>query len=329
MKKVLILFGGPSNEHLVSCRSAKGILENIDYKKFDVTICGISKDNVWYIFNDTLNLLEDGNWIDSYNNECVDNIIEFVKGFNVVFPVIHGMLGEDGKLEAMLDMFNIRYVGSGSLAHSICMDKHLTKVICNSYKIPMINYVIIRKDDKKCVKCCEEQLGYPMIIKPCNSGSSIGISVARNKKELEKGIKIAFNHDKKVIVEKFIKCRELECGILVDKNVITSCVGEILPSNEFYDYEAKYDKMSEVRIPAEISVKLSDRIKDMSFKIFKILECLGFARVDFLYDEVNDVLYFNEINTIPGFTKISMYSMLFNHDGISYKNLITKLIENC
>lgn len=329
MKKVLILFGGPSNEHLVSCHSVKGILENIDYKKYDVTTCGISKDNIWYVFNDTIDELENGNWINSHNNEYVDNIIEFIKGFDVVFPVIHGKLGEDGKLAAMFDMFNIKHVGSKSLAHSICMDKHLTKVICNSYEIPLIDYVIIKKSDKKIVKICEEKLGYPMIIKPCNSGSSIGVSIAHNKKELEVGIKIAFNHDKKIIVEKFIKCRELECSILVNKNVITSCVGEIIPSNEFYDYDAKYNKKSEVKIPSDISDELSNKIKDMSSKIFKILGCLGLARVDFLYDDINDILYFNEINTIPGFTKISMYPMLFNHDGISFKNLITKLIENC
>lgn len=329
MKKVLILFGGPSTEHLVSCRSTKGILENIDYKKFDVTTCGISKNNIWYVFNDSLELLENGNWLASHNNEYVDNIAKFINEFDVVFPVIHGALGEDGKLQAMFDMFDVKYVGSGSLANAICMDKHFTKLICDSYNIKQVDYIVIKNRSKKCIKECIDKIGFPAIVKPCNGGSSIGISIAHNKKELDSAIKLALSYDKKVIVEKFIKCREFECGILFDKKIIASSVGEVLPSNEFYDYDAKYDKKSEVVIPAGINDELNDKIKELSIKIFEILECSGFARVDFLYDEDNDILYFNEINTIPGFTKISMYSKLFEYDGISYRNLITKLIENC
>lgn len=328
MKKVLILFGGPSTEHLISCKSTKGILENIDYKRYDVTTCGISKNNIWYVFNDTLDLLDNGNWLRSHNNEYVNNIIDFIKDFDIVFPVIHGALGEDGKLQAMFDMFDVKYVGSGSLASAIGMDKYFTKLICDSHSIKQVDYVMVKEKDKKKILECENKLGYPMIVKPSNGGSSIGISVAHSKKELEKGIKKALSYDKKVIVEKFIKCREFECGVLFDKRLITSSVGEIIASNEFYDYDAKYDKKSKVVIPADVNKELADKIKQLSCEIFEMLGCRGFARVDFLYDEDNGMLYFNEINTIPGFTKISMYAMLFEYDGISYKNLITKLIEN-
>lgn len=328
MKKILILFGGPSDEHLISCKSAKGILENIDYKKYDVKVCGITKDNTWYLYNDTLDLLDNGTWINSQNNEYIENIIDFLKEFDAVFPIIHGKLGEDGKLEALFETFNIKYVGSPFLSHAIGMDKYLTKLICNSYNISQTNYVLLRKNTKSQLKYCEEKINYPMIVKPTSNGSSIGINIANNRKELEKAIKIAFKYDTKVLVEKFIKAKELECAIIYDKNLIASTVGEIIPSNSFYDYDAKYEKESPVVIPASIDEDLALKIKQEAIYIFEILGCKDYARIDFLYDYENDILYFNEINTIPGFTKISMYTKLLDYDGINYKKLITKLIEN-
>lgn len=329
MKKVLILFGGPSHEHLISCKSAKGILENIDYKRYNVKICGISKNNVWYEFNDTLELLENGNWLNSKNNAYIDNIIDYLRSFDIVFPIIHGALGEDGKIEALLEIFDIKYVGSSSLAHACGMDKYLTKTICNSNNIKQVDFILLNKNDKKKFKYYEEKIGYPMIIKPTSNGSSIGISIANNKKELEKAIKYAFKYDKKILIEKFIKAKELECGIIKDKKIIASSIGEIVPSNVFYDYNAKYEKESKTIIPADIDEKLKEKIQKEAILIFEILGCKDYARVDFLYDEKNDILYFNEINTIPGFTKISMFTKLFDYDGINYKNLISKLIDNC
>lgn len=329
MKKVLILFGGPTNEHLISCRSAKNILENIDYKKYNVSTCGISEDNSWYQFNDTLDLLDNGNWRVSSNNEKIENIVEYIKDFDVVFPIIHGTLGEDGKLASMFDMFNISYIGSNCLAHALGYDKYYTKLICSNLDIEQIEYVVLNKGEKKYTKIIEEKLGYPVIIKPCCSGSSIGINVANNKKELAKYIKDAFAYDNKVIIEKYIKNRrEFECGILEDKKIIASTIGEIIIDNGFYDYDSKYVNKSNIVIPAFISDEIETMIKNTSTYIFKILGCKSLARVDFIYDEDNDVLYFNEINTMPGFTDISMYSKVFDYDGISYKDLITKLIEN-
>ncbi len=327
MKKVLILFGGPSEEHLISCKSTKSILENINYKKYNVSICGISKNNNWYEFNDTLDLLENGNWLISQNNKYIENIINYLKGFDVVFPIIHGALGEDGKLIAMLDIFNIKYVGSSYLSHACSLDKYLTKLICNDYKIKQVSYVLLKKENKIDIKILENKLKYPMIIKPCSNGSSIGISIAKNKKELENAIKYAFKFDNKILIEKFIKAKELECAVIEDKKIIASSIGEIIPSNVFYDYNAKYEKESKIIIPAKIDDELKKEIQDKAIKIFKVLNCKDYARIDFLYDIENNILYFNEINTIPGFTKISMFAKLFEYDKINYKKLITKLID--
>ena len=329
MKKVLLVFGGPSNEHLISCKSIKSILENIDYKKYDVSVCGISESLEWYKFNDSLEMLEDGSWINSSNNEKIENIVEFFKTFDVVFPVIHGTLGEDGKLASMLDIFNVKYVGSKGLAHGIGYDKHYTKLICKSLNINQIDYIVLYKNEKKYIKKVEDNLSYPVIVKPCCSGSSIGVNIVNNRKELSKFIKEAFIFDDKILVEKYIeKKREFECGVLEDKKIIVSSVGEIINDDNIYDYESKYIKKADVVVPAFISSNINNQIKKWSIDIFNILGCSGLARIDFIYDTLEDILYFNEINTIPGFTDISMYSKVFNYDGISFKSLIDKLIDN-
>lgn len=327
MKKVLILFGGNSFEHLVSCKSAKSILENIDYKKFNVTACGIDKNNKFYIYSDSLEYLNDGSWINCSSNKKIDNINEFINNFDVVFPIIHGRYGEDGKLQGMLDVLNKKYVGSNLISNAICMDKVVTKIICEYYGIKQVDYMIL-KENKIDIKQFENKIGYPAIIKPSNGGSSIGITIANNKKELMSSIDNAFLYDNTVVIEKFITARELECAVLEDKKIKTSSIGEIKSINSFYDYEAKYEKDSELIIPADINKSVEKQIKETALKIFKILGCKDYSRVDFLYDEKNNKLYFNEINTIPGFTTISMFPKLFEYDKIKYKDLITKLILN-
>jgi len=327
MKKVLILFGGNSFEHLISCKSAKGVYENIDTKKFNPALCGIDYDNNFYIYNDSVKFLEAGSWINQKNKVLIDNIYKFVKEFDIVFPIMHGKYGEDGTLAGMLDMFNVKYVGSSLNSHSIGMDKSLTKIISDYFNIKQVPYVVINKNDKYIEKC-ENSLGYPMIIKPSSGGSSIGITIANNKKELISSVKNAFKYDNKVIVEKFIKCRELECAVLKDKKICVSSIGEIKSSNTFYDYDAKYVNDSKLIIPAILSDCIKKEIQNMAIKIFEFLNCDNIARIDFLYDTDNNVIYFNEINTMPGFTPISMYPKLFEHDGISYKDLITKLINS-
>ena len=322
MKKILVLFGGNSFEHKISCLSAKTILENIDKNLYEVTIVGITKDNTWYIFNDDLELLKD-EWTNG-NITKIDNIIEYLKTFDKVFPIMHGNPVENGNLQGLLNLFNIPYVGSDLMGSIIGYDKDITKIITSHYEIPIVPSFTLNE----CISIKSISFEFPVIVKPSKCGSSIGINVANDIKELNEYIKEAFKYDNKVIVEKFIKARELECAILEEKNKYQiSQIGEIRSANTFYDYEAKYEKDSELIIPAKITKDLERRIQDLSLKIFKILELKDLSRIDFLYDYNNDTLYFNEVNTMPGFTDISMYPLLFKEDGLSIKKLITKLIE--
>ena len=322
MRKILVLFGGNSFEHYISCLSAKTILENIDRKKYSVTAAGIAKDNNWYIFNDNLDILTKD--FTKGKITKINNIIEFLKQFDKVFPIMHGNPIENGNLQGLCNLFNIKFVGTDLLGSIISYDKDLTKKICEKYQIPQVPYITITQN--KTIKKID--FPFPVIIKPAKCGSSIGINIANDIKELNKYVKDAFNYDNKVIIEKFIKSRELECAVLKDGKLQVSPVGEIKSVNTFYDYEAKYEKDSELLIPAKINKDLTKEIQDLALKIFKALELKDLARIDFLYDYNNEILYFNEVNTMPGFTKISMYPMLFNEKGISIKELITKLIEN-
>lgn len=322
MKKILILFGGNSYEHNISCLSAKTILENIDLSKYEVTVTGIAKNNNWYIFNDEIQLLTE-NWTTN-NLTKIDNIINFIKQFDKVFPIIHGSPFEDGNLQGLFNLFNIPYVGSNLESSIISYDKELTKLICKEHNINVIPSITLT--EKTSLKNISLEL--PVIVKPARCGSSIGINIANNIKELNHHLEEAFKYDNKIIIEKFIKARELECAILEDKNnYYISIIGEIKSSNDFYDYNAKYINNSKLIIPAKIEKKLAKEIQDISLKIYQILELKNLARIDFLYDYNNNILYFNEVNTMPGFTTISMYPLLFTNDGIPLKKLITKLIE--
>ena len=326
MKKVLLLFGGNSEEHFVSCKSAKAILENIDISKFTITSVGISKDNNWYVFDDKLEFLEDGSWLKYSLENKIENIIEFIKSFDIIFPITHGTNGEDGKLQGMLDLFNIKYVGCKTMASSIGMDKQLSKIVFNNAGIPQIPYLTIYDDYN--IDDIITSLELPLIIKPANGGSSIGINKATNKDELDFGIKEALKYDKKVIVEKFIKGRELECSIIEDNgNLYASSIGEIIPYNDFYDYESKYNLDSKTGIASNLDDNIIKKIKEYAIRAFKALGAKSFSRVDFFL--VDNNIFLNEINTLPGFTPISMYPKLLMHDGYRFKDIITILLENC
>ena len=322
MKKILVIFGGNSYEHYISCLSAKTILTHIDRKKYDVSVVGITKDNKWYIFNDDIKILEKdwtkGNLIE------IDNIVEYLKQFDKVFPIMHGNPEENGNIQGMLNMFDIPFVGTDLLGSIIGYDKDITKTICNKYDIPQVQYITLTTN--KALKNID--MDFPVIIKPSKCGSSIGINIANNIKELNAYVKEAFKYDDKVIVEKYIKSREFECAVLDDKKLKVSTVGEIKSANTFYDYEAKYESDSKLLIPAPIDKNLIKEIQELSLKIFKILSLKDLSRIDFLYDYNNKKLYFNEVNTMPGFTNISMYPLLFNEEGISIKKLISILIDN-
>lgn len=326
MKKVLVLCGGNSSEHDVSLVSAKSILDNIDNNLFKVSTVVIDYDNKWYEYCGKVDCLSD--W-KQQECECIDNIVNYLKKYDVIFPITHGTNGEDGKLQGMLDLFGIKYVGCKTSSSAICMDKDFSKMIFSYLGIPQIPFTTISSNKIK-IHDIIKNLGLPLIVKPANGGSSIGISKVNNKKELKKAIIEAFKYDEKIIIEKFIKARELECGILEDRDFYISEVGEIISANEFYDYNAKYEnKKSNTTIPAQLKKEIKDKIIKYAKTAFDGINGRGLARIDFLYDEDNNQLYLNEINTLPGFTEISMYPKLFIYSGIEYKDLITKLINNC
>jgi len=327
IKKVLILFGGNSSEHYISCKSAKSIVENIDNNLFNYELVGISKNNEWYIFNDDLTYLENGKWLDSDVVKII-NIIDYLKEFDVVFPIIHGTNGEDGKIQGMLELFNIKFVGCKTLSSAIGMDKEMSKILFNNLKINQVPYVVINTNYN--LEEIIKKLGLPLIVKPANGGSSIGINKAINENELENAIKEAFKYDKKVIIEKFIKCRELECAVLEKEGkLIISDLGEIKSAKEFYDYESKYENnKSYTTIPQDLSQEIIKKVQDYARKIFLGFQASGLSRIDFFYDQNNNEIYINEINTLPGFTKISMFPTLIENENINYTDLITILINN-
>lgn len=307
MEKITVIYGGKSFEHDISIRSYKSFVENIN-KKYQLSTIYVDKDGLWY-----------------ENNKLMNNIVDFLKEQDVIFPLIHGNIGEDGKLQGLFETFDIKYVGSNTISSALAMDKAFCKIILDKYNIKQVPYVILNKKTK--IKEITSKLNYPVIVKPANGGSSIGISIANNARELVKALNNAFKYDKKVVVEKFVKARELEVGVIENNGIICSSIGEI-KSQGFYDFDSKYIKDTEVIVNAELKKEIKLKIKEYAREIFKILECSGFARVDFLYDEINEELYFNEINTIPGFTDISMFPKLFINDGYSYSEIIDILIKN-
>ena len=318
MDKVLFLFGGNSSEHEISCRSILNVIDNVDTDKYIYRVVGITRDNRW-IECDRNNIV-DNSW---YDCENISNIIEYLKRYDVIFPIMHGKDGEDGKLQGLFELFNLNYVGCDSRASIIGMDKYLSKVIFKNIGIPQVPYIKYNNNIDEI-----EKLGYPLIIKPCNGGSSIGISKANNKDELIEGIDEALKYDNNIIVEKFVKSREFECAIIEDEDIKVSDIGEIIYNNEFYDYEDKYINEVKLNIPANINDEIKNIIKEYSIKAFEFIGGKGLCRIDFLYDEENKILYLNEINTMPGFTNISMYPMLMKDMGYTYKDLISTLIKS-
>lgn len=317
MKKILLLFGGNTNEHEVSYMSAKAIYENVDKRKYTVDNCYLDKKNNFYSVENIKNIKK------IYR---IENIVEYLKNYDLVFNIIHGKTGEDGTIQGFLELLNIKYIGPDLESSIICFDKELTKIILDKENIPQVPYLCYKdKINFEEVK----KLGYPVIVKPSRSGSSIGISVASNKKELEKAHKLALKTDNKIIIEKFLKARELECSILDYKGLYASSIGEITTTNTFYDYDTKYySNKYKLMIPANIPNEISEKIKEYAKKAFTAVNAKTLSRIDFFYDEENNKIYLNEINTIPGFTSISMYPKLLMHDKYTFKNLLNTIIKN-
>lgn len=333
-RKVAVLFGGQSTEHEVSRVSASSVLRHIDQSKYDIYPIGITKDGKWFEYSGKIDNIENGDWErDEFHKIPNGEKVVFNKEVEVVFPVLHGQFGEDGTVQGLCKLLNIPCVGPGVMSSALCMDKIYTKYILEHAGIKQADYVVITSYDYETskdeyIKKIEEKLGYPVFVKPSNSGSSVGITKAHNREELEGGLKEALKHDRKILIEEGLNAREIEVAVLGNDNPKASIPGEIIPAKEFYDYEAKYQNAaSKLLIPAALDEKKLDFIREQSVKIYKSLDCAGMARVDFLVDKDTEEVYLNEVNTIPGFTSISMYPKMWEATGLSYSNLISELIE--
>lgn len=341
--KLGVIFGGMSTENEVSCVSGVSVIKNLNKDKYDIFPIYIDKNGKWFEIQNLEENEKLGEGLKDKNP--IDNIMGFLKTLDVVFPVLHGLYGEDGTIQGVFELLQIPYVGCGVLASSVGMDKVYTKVIFDKAKINQTKYVYIRKYNdnyiyidrefnEKILKIEEvsrmtmEKLKFPMFVKPSNSGSSVGISKVETKEELEKAINEASKFDKKILIEEGINGREVECAVLGNEDVISSSVGEIKAADEFYSYDAKYNNQeSKTLIPADISEEKSEEIRKLAIKAFKAIDGKGLSRVDFFIENGTETVYINEINTLPGFTSISMYPKLFNHVGIGYTELLDKLVE--
>ena len=342
-KKLGVVFGGMSTENEVSVVSAESILNNLDRERYEVFPIYIDKKGNWFKYIENGQKREFGAKVE--NKEKIDNLFQYLKGLDVVFPVLHGLCGEDGTIQGLFELLKIPYVGCKVLASSVGMDKVYTKIIFDKASLIQTpyeyvrkykdNYIYIDKNFNENILSLNEvaekiskNLKFPMFVKPSNSGSSVGVKKVESLEELKEAIEYAATFDKKVLVEQGVNGREIECAVLGNEDVIASCVGEIKAADEFYSYDAKYkNEESKTKIPANISEELSNEIRNEAIKAFKSIDGKGLSRVDFFIEDGTNKIYINEINTMPGFTSISMYPKMFEASGLPYKELLTKLIE--
>ena len=346
--KLAVIFGGISSEHDISCLSAASILRNLDKSKYEIHAVGITREGKWYYLPECdADAIESGAW--ENRNDLVPALLppdrsihglvllregetEFVR-LDCVFPVLHGVGGEDGTIQGLLEMAHIPYVGPGVAASACSMDKSLTKVVVEQEGVRQAAFYLARRHafakdaEAECAQA-EQKLGsYPVFVKPCSEGSSVGVSKATDRASLKAGLAEAFKYDSKVLVEEFIDGHEIEVAVLGNEEPTATFAGEIAPSQEFYTFEAKYvDGTSGLYIPAHISEKAMQTVREDAVRVYRALGCKGLSRVDFFCTYAEDEIVFNEINTIPGFTNISMYPKLQEHMGLAYADLIDKLI---
>lgn len=345
-KRITVVFGGQSTEHEVSRFSAEAVIRNINTDKFDIAMIGITKDGRWLSYDGPAGLIGTGEWQALAETRQKSRQILLTAGsalveaekdskkIDVVFPVLHGCNGEDGTIQGLFELAGIPYVGSGVLGSALGMDKAYAKIIFGKEGLPQGKYLVFNRKQLKCtinsiLSEIENALPYPCFVKPSNAGSSVGVSKAHDREGLFAALQLAAKYDRRILVEEFIDGREAECAVLGNDNPIASTVGEVIPCNEFYDYEAKYmsGDDSKVIIPAELPEEVIEKIRHYSVKAFKLLDCAGLARVDFFVKKENNEVYINELNTMPGFTQISMYSKLWAASGLPYDKLIERLVE--
>lgn len=346
-KVVCVLFGGNSSEHEVSLVSAANVVENIDKSLFEVVTVGITKEGRWYLYIGPAKDIKSGEWEKANNKSCLispdtkhhgllvlnKNGDVSVTKIDVIFPVLHGKNGEDGTVQGLFSLAGIPYVGNGVLSSAICMDKAVTKALLKAEGIAVtegINIYDFKTEDFDYVKSeTETKLGFPVVVKPSNAGSSVGVTLVKSEEELLEALLLATREDRVVLIERAVDAREIECAVLGDyKNIRTSIPGEIVKSVPVYDYNTKYvDDTAKAVIPADIDQERAEAVRQAATRIFRVLGGFGLARVDFFIDKQSGALLLNEVNTLPGFTSISLYPKAWEKTGLSYSDLLTELIE--
>ncbi len=347
--KVGVIFGGKSAEHEVSLSSAQNVMRALDKNKYEVIPIGINKEGQWLLHGDPLAALTNGQaslpQLLESGYQIVDDLAsgrEVIPGshaaslpdVDVIFPVLHGPFGEDGTVQGLLELADIPYVGAGVMSSAVGMDKAAMKDLFRSHHLPTPRYLVVKRREwertpDRVAERVTAEIGYPCFVKPANMGSSVGINKVHRPDELAPAIYDAAQYDRKLMVEAAVpEARELECSVLGNDDPIASVPGEVVPGHEFYDYAAKYiDDSSDLLIPAPIDPAMTQRVRDLSIAAFLALDCAGMARADFLLSRATGELYLSEVNTIPGFTRISMYPKLWEASGLSYRELIDRLIQ--
>ena len=343
--KVGVIFGGQSTEHDVSVVSGSSVIKNLNKEKYEIYPIYISKKGEWFHYMkpvQDIEIFEIGE--QPKELEKISNEFEILKKQDIIFPVLHGLYGEDGTIQGLLELLKVPYVGCKVLASGICMDKVYAKMIFEKAHINQAKAVVINAKNgytyvdeelnnistnlEGICDIVNKKLKYPVFVKPSNSGSSVGVSKAENDEELKNSIQEAAKYDTEILIEQGINGKEIECAVLGIDNVEASCVGQILSADEFYDYDSKYKNAeSKTIIPADVSKEISEKIRETAIKAFKSVKGSGLARVDFFVDKETDEIYLNEINTMPGFTNISMYPKLWENCGLTYSELLDRLIE--
>jgi D-alanine-D-alanine ligase len=349
--RVGLIFGGRSGEHEVSLMSAQGVMGAIDREKYEIVPIGITKGGRWLAAGDPMKALSSGVAAESnpalllaepsqHGLMCLETrereqalTAVQVSQLDVLFPILHGPYGEDGTVQGLLELAGLPYVGAGVAASAVGMDKALFKDIMCAHGLPVVPYLVIKRkswerEPEETVAWIEAELGYDCFVKPANLGSSVGISKAHNRSELRAALDEAARYDRKLVVEVAVDAREIEVSVLGNDEPMASVPGEIVPCNEFYDYSAKYlDGESDLLIPAPLPAETADLVRRLAIEAYLAIDCAGMARADFLLDRNTGQVYVNEVNTLPGFTPISMYPKLWEASGVSYTELIDKLIQ--
>jgi D-alanine-D-alanine ligase len=344
---VAVVFGGRSGEHEVSLMSARSVLSVLDPARYVVTQVGITQDGAWFTGDDVLDKFEnnktDGLLSVIISPDPSEKGIYVLEGFSglkkwadidVFFPVLHGTFGEDGTIQGLFELADVAYVGAGVVGSSVGMDKGIFKDVMVANNIPIVDTLLvlraeIEKSMAAVIEKAEALSEYPLFTKPANLGSSVGVTKCNNRSDLQEGLMEAASFDRRVLIQKGLKdAREIEVSVLGNDNPVASVPGEVLPSREFYSYESKYiDGTSGLVIPAHLSVETSEQIREYAVRAYKAIDCAGMARADFFVEKDTDKVYLNELNSLPGFTKISMYPKLWEASGLPYKKLVDRLIE--